>query len=688
MQGTAASRPGLSPKLAVFIFLLGSSAVRADGPEDNLPDQVRPVPPSGIVVASEKSTSLNAGLEALRAKLDTLRASKQNKELIDAYLPDVEICHRAVHDALTYNEFFKEPEIAFAESLLETGQKRADALARGEVPWIRETGLVFRAYRSRIDGSAQPYGLEIPATYDFDHPRPTRLDFWFHGRGETLSEVAFLMQRSKGQGGKIRPEDAIILHPYGRYSNANKFAGEADLFEALSHAKRDYRIDENRILARGFSMGGAACWQFAVHYPGLWAAAQPGAGFSETPEFLRTFQGETLNATWWQKKLWRWYDATNWAVNLTNFPVIAYSGEIDRQKQAGDAMVAAAEKEGLRLVHLIGPETAHALHPETLAEIESRLASIASLGRNQVPDTVRFVTYTLRYPESHWLRVDGLKEHWEPGRIEASLVKPGRMTVRTSGLTSFSLHFKSGECPLDPLTSPVASVDEQDLTLPRPNSDRSWSACFQRDPSGTWRASETPFPIEGLVKRTGLQGPIDDAFTDAFLHVAPSGKPTHDLHGEWVHSERQRALREWRRQFRGDARATDDASLTAEQIRDHHLVLWGDPSANSALARILDRLPVTWNREELVVAGKSYDAAHHTLAMIYPNPENPARYVVLNSGFTYREYDYLNNARQTPKLPDWAVIDLRTPPGSQYPGKVVAAGFFDENWQFKRQPED
>ena len=29
--------------------------------------------------------------------------------------------------------------------------------------------------------------------------------------------------------------------------------------------------------------------------------------------------------------------------------------------------------------------------------------------------------------------------------------------------------------------------------------------------------------------------------------------------------------------------------------------------------------------------------------MICPNPLNPKRYVVLNSGFTFREFDYLNN---------------------------------------------
>jgi hypothetical protein len=46
----------------------------------------------------------------------------------------------------------------------------------------------------------------------------------------------------------------------------------------------------------------------------------------------------------------------------------------------------------------------------------------------------------------------------------------------------------------------------------------------------------------------------------------------------------------------------------------------------------------------------------------------------------------LNNARQVPKLPDWAVIDLRTPPDSRYPGKVVAANFFGEKWEVRPMP--
>lgn len=117
-----------------------------------------------------------------------------------------------------------------------------------------------------IDGTPQPYGLVIPDSYRPDGDRKYRLDLWFHGRGELTSELKFINERLRSKG-RYAPEDTIVLHPYGRYSNAFKFAGEIDVLEALADAKRRLRIDDDRISVRGFSMGGAGCWQMAVHYP-------------------------------------------------------------------------------------------------------------------------------------------------------------------------------------------------------------------------------------------------------------------------------------------------------------------------------------------------------------------------------------------------------------------------------------
>src|SRR5438876_6644416 len=141
------------------------------------------------------------------------------------------------------------------------------------------------------------------------------------------------------------------------------------------------------------------------------------------------------------------------------------------------------------------------------------------------------------------------------------------------------------------------------------------------------------------------------------------------------------AIDHWRRQFRGDARVKNDTDITGDDLTAHNLVLWGDPTSNKMLEKIADKLPIKWSAREVRLGNKTYSTDHHVPMLIYPNPLNPKRYVVLNSGFTFREYDYLNNARQVPKLPDYAVVDTRTPVSSRGPGQVVAAGFFNERWE-------
>ncbi len=140
------------------------------------------------------------------------------------------------------------------------------------------------------------------------------------------------------------------------------------------------------------------------------------------------------------------------------------------------------------------------------------------------------------------------------------------------------------------------------------------------------------------------------------------------------------AVDHWRRQFRGEARVKDDKDVNDADIAAHNLVLWGDPASNAVLAKIADKLPIKWDKDGVRLGDKTYGADHHVPVLIYPNPLNPKRYVVLNSGFTFREYDYLNNARQVPKLPDFAVVDIDVPVSSRAPGGIVAAGFFTETW--------
>lgn len=668
--------------LLTAISLLTLTPETATGQKGNQPGKVNPIPPVGIDLPPADLDEIKKGLAELQADIKAIG----NHPL----LPDVEVYEKAVRWALDYKEVFDAKGIPAVKNVLKTGLERAKAMRAGQTPWTTQTGLVVRGYRSKIDGSVQPYGLVVPKEYDFAGANRHRLDFWWHGRGETLSEANFIDQRQRSPG-EFTPAGALVLHPYGRYCNANKFAGEIDTLECLEHAKKHYRIDESRIVARGFSMGGAACWQFAVHYPTLWCAAAPGAGFAETPEFLNVFQNEKVEPTWYEKKLWRLYNATDYAQNIFNLPTVAYSGEIDRQKQAADVMAREMKKVGLELTHVIGPKTGHSYEKGAKAEINEKIDAIVAKGKDWQPKEIKFVTYTTRYNRCGWVTVDQVERHWQRAAITGKR-DGGNYEIKTSGITAFTLTIPPGAVNVE-----VDGRHTFNLAVSGVIGTEPWVYRF-RKVDGKWQCTskvtdgrEDPTP--GMVKKPGLQGPIDDAFMDKFLMVAPTGKPLAEKTGAWAEAEMKHAVSHWRSQFRGDAPVKKDTEITDADIKNNNLILWGDATSNKILGRIANQLPVKWvtkkvrdgyqeiEQTSVVLGDKEYPAETHMPVLIFPNPLNPAKYVVLNSGFTFREYDYLNNARQVPKLPDYAVVDVTTPPNARYPGKIVRAGFFGEKWE-------
>ncbi|HEV8058530.1 MAG TPA: prolyl oligopeptidase family serine peptidase, partial [Gemmataceae bacterium] len=516
------------------------------------------IPALGIAVPAADAAALEAKLGEFKVLLDRLPKDLKSKPALLELAPDVEVFYKAVHDALAYQEFYSQREIATAQTLLDEGRRRAEALLQGSPFWTKATGLVVRGYRSKIDGSVQPYGLVVPASFQPGSPFKHRLDLWFHGRGEKLTELSFINGRMR-QIGDFAPPDTFVLHPYGRFCCANRFAGEVDTFEALAHARKSYPIDENRLSVRGFSMGGAACWQFAVHSAGMWAAAAPGAGFSETADFLKVFQRERVQPASWEQKLWHLYDSVDYAINLYQCPTVAYSGEIDPQKQAADMMAKALAKEGIQMVHVIGPKTKHTYEPKAKEEVSRRIDAIMARGRDPLPSKIHFTTWTLRYNEMLWVTVDALGQHWERARVDAEIVGSNAVKLKTENVKALTLSMAPGLCPLEMTQKPKVIIDGQTIEAPAIGSDRSWTAHFRKE-AASWHAVPTSGSNQ-LAKRHGLQGPIDDAFMDSFVMVRPSGKAMNPAVDAWVQKEMAHAIEHWRRQFRGNARVLSDDQI-------------------------------------------------------------------------------------------------------------------------------
>ena len=669
----------LTPRFATALAALGLTASVALAAA---PKPAR-VPPPGLAIAAKDRAELRAGADALAREIALVRSlpALSKPEL----WPDVEVFYKAVDWALRYDEFYRSNEVAIARGLLKTGMERAQQWREGKPAWLTATGLVVRGYVSKIDGSVQPLGLVVPATFATDKTKPRRLDVWLHGRDNNLTELKFIADRQHSYG-DFTPADAFVLHPYGRYCNAFKFAGETDVFEAMEQTKKFYPIDARRIALRGFSMGGAGAWHLAAHHPDVWAVAAPGAGFAETAEYQKLGTNRAKVPAW-EQKLWQLYDATDYAANFANLPVVAYNGTDDPQRQAADMMEKAMQAEGLKLTRVWGTNVGHKYTPEGKKEVsrfvDEAIAAVPT-AKGVFPQELRFSTRTLRFNRAPFLRVDELIEHWKPAEIIATTKADNSLEIQTKNIATFTFlgiknapgWLKSGVRidghSAQPFNVLYANPSGMSRSYNRgTNADWSRSSVLSR-----MRTGGTPLTQE-LRKKHGLQGPIDDAFMDSFLVVRPTGKAQSEHLEAWMDEQLAQATNEWRAQFRGDARVKDDTQVTDADLAAHNLVIFGDPQSNWLLARIADKLPIRWDAKTFRVGDKSFSAASHVPVFIFPNPLNPNRYVVLNSGFTFAAAGPGSNAQQTPKLPDYAVLDL------EHGDAVVLAGFFDEQWKLK-----
>jgi len=528
-------------------------------------------------------------------------------------------------------------------NVLDHGIVRAKSLAAGSPDWTKSKGRVVRAYTSRVDGSVQPYGLIIPENYS---GQPIRLDIWMHGTNRQLNEVAFIKQHESST--PAPPEQTYIqMDVYGRSNVSYRWSGETDVFEALKAVQEQYRIDPARIALRGFSMGGAGAWHLGLHHPDRWTAVEAGAGYTETKVYAKK-----TDLPPYQEAALHYYDAVDYSLNLTNLPFVGYGGEIDAQLQASKNVSEQLRKEGVNLsdfraLFLVGPGTAHAWHPET-HKVSNGFIDEALAKGQQTPSHIRFVTYTTRFNRCFWVTVEELDKHYTRAEVDAQR-DANRTTVTTKNISRIRVD-GSGALTLDGQEFPGTGVFGK--------SNGKWAKAGSED---------------GLHKRHGLQGPVDDAFMESFLCVRPTGSGTKAT--EYGRETLDRLQKDFAKWLRGDPRVKDDRSVTASDIANHNLILFGDPWSNSVIAKIAGKLPIKWTKEQITLAGRTVDTATYAPVLVFPNPLNPNRYVVINGAHTLSDSDWRGtNANLYPHIGDYALMMIKD-------NVIAHSGFFDERWK-------
>src|SRR5205085_9428047 len=184
----------------------------------------------------------------------------------------------------------------------------------------------------------------------------------------------------------------------------------------------------------------------------------PGAGFVDVAKYQKLTPDRYPE--WYVQKLWGLYDVPDYVRNLFNTNVIAYSGELDKQREAAVVMEDAFTSEGRTLTHLIGPGVEHKYEPKTLEDLLSRLDAVVKKGREELPRSVHLQTRTLAYGVVHWVSAEGLAEHWQDSRVDAEIMDD-RIRATTKNVTALNF-FPEGKS----LRVRSVEIDGQSLSIP------------------------------------------------------------------------------------------------------------------------------------------------------------------------------------------------------------------------------
>jgi len=637
----------------------------------------RPPGPPPIQPKAEELAKVTEKTEQIEALVKDLKAKRANSEL----LGDVEVYSKAGRMLLEFPELFgTQNAIDHSFVVLDQGIERAKQLQSGQPQWNQGKKQIH-AYYSEIDGSVQPYGITLPSNYD--PAKPTRLYVWLHGRQNNATEAEFIysFQTPRPPGNApVADQGQIQLDCFGRINSAGwHWAGEADVFEAIAAVKKRFHIDDKRVMLRGFSMGGEGAWHIALHYPDRFAAAEIGAG-----TVSRRAQSQELEP--YQRAALRiWENISEWALNIFNLPLAGHDGENDPgQLESSLRARAQLEREGFPSegepdylhskgapgLFMVSKNTGHGTSPLVRQRLDAFLKEWGDKGQTS-PDHIRFLTYTTRYNRDYWVSFEGLEKHYERAEVDAQRsacldCNPGGgetfYNIKTKNLTRLVLRETDDakEIRIDGQRLKVKSAPEMTL----------------QKTASVWKVDKKE-KQPGLHKTHALQGPIEDAFLDPFLLVRPTGKPWNPQVNDQALRTLVRLDRMWAKFFRGHPYVKDDKDVTEADLARYHVVLFGDPGSNKWIAKTNGKLPVKWTKDTVTLGEKSFPASENYPALIYPNPLNPAKYVVLNTGLTIVDRDY-NGDYGMPRWGDYAVVKATA--GAEVPD-IQVAGLFDENWQ-------
>ena len=541
------------------------------------------------------------------------------------------------------------------------GKLAAAQIGSGRLVEKERRGFHEKAYLSDIDFSPQPYLVYVPSGYD--GKERVGLLVFLHGYASDLDKVNWIeMMYSEDMERLAEREGFIALMPFGRSNTEFMGVGEADVLRAIACVKREYKIDGDRVIVSGASMGGTGAYTIACHYPHLFAGVFTITGRVDYYQWM----GIEKRALPRFKQIQTDVDYPRELLpNLAHIPVYIFHGQTDPLLRVEQSRLMARLlrelKQPVRYKELAG--RGHYIWSAVFTD-PSLSKWMRERRRPVAPRRVAYRTYSLKYSRAYWLRIDRFQRWGELASVAAEILDRGRIRVQSENVAAMTL--RPGRALLD-WKRPVRVEWNGKVETCRPTL------------SGGISLLRGPVLPRALRKTRDLCGPVREAFASRFLLVYGTCGSAADAKKEAQRA--QGGLLDWYQFAKGVAAMKSDKRVTDADIRDCHLILFGSPSTNRLVKRIAPDLPIKIKNDVYVVGPRKFPRGEASLLMIYPNPLNRKRYVVIADGEPWGKMLPANHKLDL--VPDFVIFRQEADKdGTMFQtNRFLCAGYFDSAWQ-------
>ncbi|MFH1070103.1 MAG: prolyl oligopeptidase family serine peptidase [Candidatus Glassbacteria bacterium] len=555
--------------------------------------------------------------------------------------------------------------------------------------YVRRSGFFYRTYRSRLDDTVYPYALYLPPGYDSPErkwPLVLSLHGAYSNHGNNMKRL-FGIPTQEGEPDEfaffslpvrpVLPEvPGIVVSPWGRGTMGYHGPGARDVLDVLEIVTGAYPVDPEKISVTGLSMGGNGTWEMALRKPDLFATAAPVCPPADmNVDRIASGRLAVLHERFdWVDRIVAQNQISNWAVNASATKVHIYHGNDDPTVPIANSekMVEALGKFGIEAPLTRFDNVGHNAW-DPAYEGRRVLLELLSARRPLPQKLVRFTT--CRYADSRhgWLEIVRFTRYGDYALVTAAW-DPAKGEIEVRELTNVSLL----KIHPDRLAAP-GSLKRLKLKIIDGGSAEAQVTDggplpFRIGKNGKVSLAAGRDLPSGPVKRKGLEGPVWEALADRVVLVYGSGGGGGETLKQLLRFVNWGELPDVHFIIKRDTEVTD------EDLRESHLVLFGDERSNSLIARINSRSPISFAGNDIIAGGKRFGRDEVSFKCVFPNPLNPDRLVFLDY---HEEWDYAHRwgfQGVMKMVPDYLVY--RRGSTEPFGGEVLLGGFFDENWNW------